>query len=326
MSAFVRFLGRRLLFALLLVFVISPGSLLLAHLAPGDYTSELRRPGVSAETVARERTRLGLDRPLSAQYIAWLGRLVRFDLGTSFRYARPVSELVGERAANTALLAVAALLLATGIGLPLGVVSGSRRGLLSSTIRGVSVVALSLPPLLTSILLALLAARSGRFPIGGMTSLGAANLSGAGRLGDLAWHLVLPAVALALPIAATLERILARSMTETLDEPFILAALARGIPRRRVVWRHALRVAIRPVAGIYGIIVGSLLSGSFAVEIVTSWPGLGQLMYEALISRDVHLVGGCAAIGSLFLACGNLLSDVGLAAADPGLREEMSLW
>ena len=145
---------------------------------------------------------------------------------------------------------------------------------------------------------------------------------GVGRLADLGWHLVLPAVALALPIAATLERLLARSMAETLDEPFILAALARGISRRRVVWRHALRVAVRPVVGVYGIIVGSLLSGSFAVEIVTSWPGLGQLMYEALISRDVHLVAGCAAIGSLFLAFGNLLSDVGLAVADPRLREE----
>ena len=323
MSVFAVFLGRRLLFALLLVFVVSSGSMLLAHLAPGDYTSALNQPGVSAETVARERERLGLDRPLWEQYTAWLGRLVRFDLGTSFRYARPVTELVGEFAANTALLAVAALLLATGIGVPLGVVSGSRRaGLLSSTIRGVSVVGLSLPPLLTSILLALLAARTGWFPIGGMTSLGAADLGGIDRLVDLGWHLVLPAVALALPIAATLERLLARSMSETLDEPFILAALARGISRRRVVWRHALRVAIRPVAGVYGIIVGSLLSGSFAVEIVTSWPGLGQLMYEALISRDVHLVAGCAAIGSLFLASGNLLSDVGLAAADPRLRDE----
>ena len=323
MSAVVLFLGRRLLFALLLVFVVSSGSLLLAHLAPGDYTSALSRPGVSPETVARERERLGLDRPLAEQYVAWLGRLVRFDLGTSFRYDRPVTELVGERAANTALLAAVALLLATGVGLPLGVISGSRRaGLLASTIRGVSIVGLSLPPLLTSILLALLAARTGWFPIGGMTSIGAAELSGAGRLADLSWHLVLPAAALALPIAATLERLLARSMTETLNEPFILAAIARGISRRRVVWRHALRVAIRPVAGIYGIIVGSLLSGSFAVEIVASWPGLGQLMYEALISRDVHLVAGCAAIGSLFLACGNLLSDVGLTVADPRLRDE----
>ena len=323
MTAIAPFLARRLLFALLLVFVVSSGSLLLAHLAPGDYASQLRRPGVSVETVARERERLGLDRPIGEQYVAWLRRLVRLDLGTSFRYARPVTELVGARTANTALLAGAALLLATGLGLPLGVISGSRPpGRLAATIRGASVVGLSLPPLLTSILLALLAARSGWFPIGGMTSVGATDLSAVGRLADLGWHIVLPAVALALPIAATLERLLARSMTETLEEPFILAALARGISRRRVVWRHALRVAIRPVVGVYGIIVGSLLSGSFAVEIVTSWPGLGQLMYEALIARDVHLVAGCAAIGSLFLACGNLLSDVGLALVDPRLRDE----
>lgn len=128
MTAIAPFLARRLLFALLLVFVVSSGSLLLAHLAPGDYASQLRRPGVSVETVARERERLGLDRPIGEQYVAWLRRLVRLDLGTSFRYARPVTELVGARTANTALLAGAALLLATGLGLPLGVISGSRPG------------------------------------------------------------------------------------------------------------------------------------------------------------------------------------------------------
>jgi peptide/nickel transport system permease protein len=323
MSGLARFLVRRLLFALLLVLLVSSASMWLAHLAPGDYTSEMQRPGVSAETVDRERARLGLDRPLAEQYLAWLGGLVRFDLGTSFKYDRPVTEFIGARARNTALLAFVALLLATGVGLPLGVVAGSRStGWLAPTIRGVSVVGLSLPPLLTSILLALLAARTGWFPIGGMTSLRAADLGPLGQLADLAWHLVLPTLALALPIAATLERLLARSMRETLDEPFILAALARGISRRRVIWRHALRVAIRPVASVYGIIVGSLLSGSFAVELVTSWPGLGQLMYEALLARDVQLVAGCAAIGSLFLACGNLLSDAGLVAADPRLRDE----
>jgi peptide/nickel transport system permease protein len=323
MSGVVRFLGRRLLFAVLLVFVVSSEALLLAHLGPSDYASTLNRPGVSSETVARERARLGLDQSLASQYVAWLGRVVRFDLGTSFRYARPVTELVGESAANTALLAGVALLLATGIGVPLGVVSGSgRAGALASTIRGASVVALSLPPLLTSILLALLAARTGWFPVGRMTSAGADGLSSAGRLVDLSWHLVSPAVALALPIAATLERLLTRSMTDALNEPFILAALSRGISRRRVVWRHALRVAIRPVVGIYGIIVGSLLSGSFAVEIVASWPGLGRLMFEALTSRDIYLVAGCAAIGSLFLAFGNLVSDVGLVVADPRLRDD----
>ncbi len=323
MSPFVSFLARRVLFALLLVLVVSSGTMWLAHLAPGDYATQLRGPGVSAETLARERERLGLDRSLAEQYRDWLVGLARFDLGTSYRFARPVKDLVGERAGNTAVLAGTALLIATGVGLPLGVIAGSSSAsVLVSTIRGVSVFGLSLPPLLTSILFALFAARTGWFPIGGMTSVRAVDPSLPARLLDIGWHLVLPSLALALPIAATLERLLARSMRETLDEPFILAALARGIPRRRVVWRHALRVAIRPVAGIYGVIVGSLLSGSFAVEIVTSWPGLGGLMFEALKSRDVQLVAGCAAIGSVFLACGNLMSDLGLAIADPRLREE----
>ena len=321
MSGIGGFLLRRLAFALLLVVLVSSGALLLAHLAPGDYTATLQRPGVSAAALARERTRLGLDQPFGQQYLAWVRGVARLDLGTSFRFQRPVTELVGERAVNTAILAVVALLLATGVGLPLGVVSGSRSGPVAAAIRTASVIALSLPPLLTSILLALFAARSGWLPIGGMSSLGAAQLGAWGRLVDLGWHLVLPALALALPVAATLERLLSRALAETLEEPFILAALARGLPRRRVVWRHALRVAIQPVAGVYGIIIGSLLSGSFAVEIVTAWPGLGELMFSALQARDVYLVAGCAAVGSLFLACGNLLSDVGLVAADPRLRD-----
>jgi peptide/nickel transport system permease protein len=102
----------------------------------------------------------------------------------------------------------------------------------------------------------------------------------------------------------------------------VVAALARGIPRRRVIWRGALRVAIRPVAAIYGLVLAALLSGSFVVEIVTSWPGLGKLMYEALRARDLFLVAGCAAAGSVFLALGSLVSDLALAAADPRLRSE----
>lgn len=323
MSPLALFLARRVGFALLLVLLVSSGSMWLVTLAPGDYATQLRGPGVSAETLARERQRLGLDRSLPEQYGHWLAGLVRLDLGTSLRFGSPVRELVGQRAGNTAVLAATALFVATVIGLPLGVIAGSSSAVgLVSAIRGASVLGMSLPPLLSSILFAFFAARTGWFPIGGMTSLRAVDPGLLARLVDVGWHLVLPALALALPIAATLERLLARSMRETLDEPFIVAALARGVPRRRVVWRHALRVAIRPVAGIYGVIVGGLLSGSFAVELVTSWPGLGRLMFEALMSRDVQLVAGCAAVGSLFLACGNLLSDLGLAAADPRLREE----
>ena len=319
--ATARYVVRRLLFAALLVLVVSSGALWLARLAPGDYASDLFGIGANAETVARTRAQYGLDRPVLAQYGDWLWRAARLDLGTSLLYRRPVASLIGERAANTAILAFAALLVATLVGLPLGVVSGSRgRGLLASAIRVGSILCLSMPPLLTSLGFVFIAARTGWLPIGGMSSMAAAG-PGTGSLGDVAWHLVLPALALALPVAATLERLQSQAMAETMGEPYILGAMARGIPPGRIVWRHAWRASAGPVASIYGFIVGSLLSGSFVVEIVTAWPGLGRLMYDALRARDVYLVAGCAAAGALFLALGSLGSDLALVATNPRLRE-----
>jgi peptide/nickel transport system permease protein len=315
------YLTRRLGFALLLVFVVSSGALLLTRLAPGDITSEQVGTGVSAAALAAERTRLGLDLPLSVQYARWLRRAVTLDFGTSLMYGRPVASLLAERARNTALLALASLVAATLVGLPLGVISGSsRRRSLVALIRAGSLVALSMPSLLTSLVLVLVAARTGWFPTGGMTSLTQGDAAWSARSADVAWHMVLPALALALPIAATLERLQSQSMALTLAEPFVAACAARGVPARRLVWHHALRPAVRPVVAIYGLIFGSLLSGSFVVEIVTAWPGLGRLMFDGLRSRDLYLVAGCAAAGGGFLALGGLLSDLALAAIDPRLR------
>jgi len=315
-----RYLLRRLLLSLLLVVVVSSSALVLTRLAPGDITSEQVGSGASSRDLDLERERLGLRRPFAVQYLEWAGRAVRLDLGTSLMYGRPVSELVIERARNTALLAVVALGLATLVGLPLGVIAGSRQGMTAALIRGGSLLALSLPSLVSSLMLVFLAARTGWFPTGGMTSPEpAAGGWLAGAL-DVARHLVVPGLAIALPLAATLERMQARAVSEILREPFVAAAAARGVPAARVLWRSVLKPALRPVAAIYGLVFGSLLSGSFVVEIVTSWPGLGKLMYDALRSRDLYLVAGCAAAGGVFLAVGALLSDVALAMVDPRLR------
>jgi len=110
-------------------------------------------------------------------------------------------------------------------------------------------------------------------------------------------------------------------MSEVIDEPFVLATFARGVPRSRVVWRDALKAALRPVAAVYGLVVGTLLSGSFAVEVITAWPGLGSLMLQALRTRDVYLVAGCAGAGALFLAFGTLVSDLALGLVDPRASE-----
>ncbi|MGE5245978.1 MAG: ABC transporter permease [Betaproteobacteria bacterium] len=313
----MRYLAKRLVFAAALVFAVSSASLVLARLAPGDYVTTTLGIDARQETAARARARYGLDRSLAAQYREWLAGAIRLDFGRSLLFDAPVGPLVRERALNTALLAVTALLLATLIGLPLGVVTGSRRGgLAPAAIRVCSVVLLSLPPLLTSLLLVFVAARTGWFPVGGMRSVRAAS-----AWSDVGWHLIVPSVALALPIAAMFERLQSQAMSEAAAEPYVLAALARGVPRRRIAWRDALKPALGPVAAIYGLVVGTLLSGSFAVEIVTAWPGLGRLMLDALLARDIYLVAGCAAAGSVFLAAGTLLSDVALAALDPRIAE-----
>ncbi len=310
------FLLRRLVFALLLVFTVSSAALLLARMVPGDYASESLGIDAHRGEVEALRARYGLDRPLSQQYADWLGRAVHLDFGRSLLFDRPVRDVIPERAANTALLAVAALALSTVIGLPLGIVTGSRRGgLLPGVIRAVSIVLLSIPPLLTSLVLVVAAARTGALPLGGMRS------AAGGGAGDVIAHLVVPVIALALPITAMLERLQSDATTAILQQPFVLAALARGVPRRRIIWRDALKAALRPAASVYGLVVGTLLSGSFAVEMVTAWPGLGRLMFEALRARDVYLVAGCAAAGSVFLAVGTFISDAALALVDPRATE-----
>ena len=315
----IAYVLRRALVAALLVFAVTSASLVLTRLAPGDFVSESLGTSASRETIERARERYGLNKSIAQQYRDWLVAAARLDFGYSLQYDRPVRDLIPERAANTAILAVSALLVATVIGLPLGVVSGSSRGgAVPALVRGASIVLLSMPPLLTSLFLVFVAARTGWFPIGGMSS---ADLGGGSTLVDLARHLVVPSAAIALPLAALLERLQAQATSEAIGEPFVLATLARGVPRARVLWRDALKPALRPVASVYGLVVGTLLSGSFAVEVITSWPGLGKLMLDALRARDVFLVAGCAGAGAVFLAFGALVSDVVLGMVDPRARE-----
>lgn len=311
-----RYLLRRLGFALALVFIASSAALLLTRIAPGDFATA---QGVELSEAQRASLRqsLGLDQSFASQYVSWLGGALRFDFGRSLLYSRPVSELVGERALNTAMLATTALLLATLIGIPLGIYSGTSRGIGRAIVTAISTVGISVPPLIGSLVLVFLAARTGWFPVGGMTSMSAADLGWAPWLADIARHLPLPALALAIPLAATLEKLQSESIHASLRERFVAASRARGVTRAQAILRHAWPVSLRPLLGIYGLMIGSLFSGSFAVEVVTSWPGLGRLMFDALKARDLFLVAGCAATGAFFLAAGTLIADLLLAWNDP---------
>ena len=316
-----RFVARRLIFAAVLVIASSSAALLLTRLAPGDVTLELG-PQARPEEIAAARARFDLDRGAVEQWGLWAARAVRLDLGTSFLYSRPVAMLVGRAAANTAILGLTALVVATAVGIAFGIYTGSRRhGMAVAAIRAGSIACISLPPLLTSLLLVFVAARTGWFPLGGMTTAAVADQAWGAWMVDVARHLPLPVLALSLPVAATLERLQSQSMADAMEQPFLTAALARGVAHRDVVLNHAWRVSLRPICAVYGLVIGALLSGSFVVEYVTAWPGLGRLMYEALRARDIYLVAGCAAMGAFLLALGTLAGDLLLAAADPRVRE-----
>jgi peptide/nickel transport system permease protein len=311
--------ARRIVLALLLVWAVASAAFVLTRLAPGDATLA-EDWGQTAEEREAARRRLGLDRPLLAQYGGWLAGAARLDFGESSLYARPVGDLLGERALNTAVLATAALVLAAVLGVGLGIYTATCAGTLGAQVaRAISVLLLSTPPLIGSIVLVLIAARTGWAPVGGITS--GAGASWWGGLADLLAHLPVPALALALPLAATLERVQSQSLSESLAQPFVRATRARGVTAREAVVRHAWPVSLGPVLGLYGLMIGALFSGSFVVEVVTAWPGLGRLMVDALRARDLFLVAGTAAAGAACLAVGTLVGDLVHAAIDPRVRE-----
>jgi peptide/nickel transport system permease protein len=317
------YLLRRLLATIVLVLVVSSAAFVITRVAAVNTIGVEAGLRLDREQVRRRIHELGLDRPILVQWGAWLGGLIRFDLGTSVYYNSPVAPIVAERARNTALLATIAFLSALALGIPPAFITATRPGSFAArAIRATSLLLLSLPSFVSSLALVLVAARTGWLPAGGFAS-STAGASFAEKAIDVAWHLPLPVLALALPLAATFERLQAQALTDALAHPSIRAARARGIPARTIVWRHAGRLAIKPVAGIGGLAFGALLSGSFAVEAVTAWPGLGRLTIDALRYRDLYLVAGCAATGTLVLAFGLLIADLVIAWSDPRVREEL---
>jgi peptide/nickel transport system permease protein len=310
---------RRILLALLLAWAVASAAFVLTRLAPGDATLvDDQLPSAEEREAARQR--LGLDQPLLVQYGRWLRSSLRLDFGHSSYYGRPVGELVRERAINTAILATAALMLAALLGVPGGIYTATRtQGLGVHLVRLASLVLLSTPPLLGALILLLVAARTGWLPVGGMSTMtGGAWWE---RALDLARHLTVPALALALPLAATLERVQAESLGGMLRQPFVDAARARGVSAGDAIRRHAWPLSLGPILALYGLMIGTLFSGSFLVEVVTAWPGLGRLIVDAIRARDLDLVAGTAAAGAAFLALATLAGDLVYAWLDPRIRE-----
>lgn len=317
-----RDLAERLGHAVLVLFGVSLVAFLFMELAPGDYFVRMQvDPRIPPELVEQLKARYGVDRPVHERYLAWAGSVLSGELGYSFKYGAPVAEILGPRLRNTLLLAGASTLLTWLLALPLGALWAAARGRPADRVATASVAALaSVPELVLALGLLALALRVEALPTGGMRSSGWDQLGAAARTADVLRHMLLPVAALVLGGLPTLLRHVRSAVAEQLEQPWVLAVRGQGVPQGRLLFRLVLPAAANPLATLFGLSVAGLLSGSLIVEVVMGWPGLGPLLLEAILARDVHLVLAPVLATTLLLVLGNLLADLLIVAFDPRVR------
>lgn len=316
------YLARRLVGSVLLLVAVIAATFLLIGLAPGDTAVTLAGSGGSdPEYLASLRERLGLNRSVPEQLVSYVGGVLRGDLGFSVVRGRPVRDVLVERLPATLLLVGTAVTLSTLGGVILGVTAAARqRTRTDGVISSGSLVVYSLPVFwLGQLAVGFFAVRLRWLPTGGMTSI-AASPSGLGRLVDLGRHLLLPAAVLGLLLLGLVVRITRTSMIGVLGQDHITAARSRGLPALRVRYRHALRNALRPVLTVVTSQLGAVVSAGVLVETVFSWPGLGRLLLDSVLTRDNPMLVGLLLLSSFTVVIANFAADVSYALLDPRVR------
>ena len=316
-SGMGRYLARRALQSLVLLFFISLTGFTLYHIAPNSPFSESENPEASAEDAERLAEKWGLRDPLPVQYLRWAGNVLRGDLGVSYFSRQPVSQLIMERLPNTLTLAVAALVLGYGIGIPLGVWSGLHRGSLFDRLVLVVTVLLNAAPdwYLGLLALILFGTYLGWLPLGGVATIGAPF-----DLLDRLRHLFLPALILSTGGWLSLSQLLRSETIEVMSQDYVRTARAKGLAGRAVVFGHILRNSLIPViTASAGLLVG-LIGGAVLIEQTFSWPGMGRQTLDAAFKRDFPIMLAMLLIGTTLLLIGRLLADVLYAIVDPRIR------
>jgi peptide/nickel transport system permease protein len=318
----VNYLFRRFVRGVLLLVGISALCFLFTEMAPGSFFDEMRvNPQISPATIAGLRAQYGLDQPLLVRYGRWMKSALHANFGYSIAYNTPVVPLLWRRAKNTLLLTITAMILTWIVSVPLGLWAAARQGgLLDRAITVVSSLLIAVPEVVIGLAFLALAARWRLAPVGGMVSNGIDELSGWERFGDLIAHLKLPVVILVLCESAVIVRHVRASVLEVLGAPYVQAARGLGISKSRLLLRHVLPVAANPAISLFGFSLAGLISGSLLVEVICGWPGLGPLVLDATLSRDLYVVIGGIMLSALFMICGNLIADVMLMASDPRIR------
>ena len=311
---------RRFLQMIPLLFGISALTFILLQMAPGDFLNQMsENPAISPATIDAMRRNFGLDRPWYIQYGLYLENiLLHFDFGESFSRHQPVFTVIREGLNNTLMLAGAAAVVTWGLAIPLGIWAAVRQySWVDKTLSLIAFVWLSVPEILSGLLLLMLAARTGWFPVGGMRSIDYDDFTTLGKARDLVWHLALPALVVGLVPLASRMRQMRGNLLDVLRLDYVTTARSKGLDEGTVIYKHALRNALNPMITLFGYTLGALVSGSFVAEIIFSWPGLGRLTLDAILTQDQYLVMGSVLMASVVLIAGNLIADILLALADP---------
>jgi peptide/nickel transport system permease protein len=302
-----RAIVKRLLIGVLVMWGAASLIFLIVRVAPGDPAAILLGPDAGQQQIDELTARLGLDQPKLTQYVHYLGDVIRFDFGESYRLGRPAMEAVLERLPATAELMLSSTVIAVALGVTLGLLAGARPGRAVDRVVSASTIALqSFPTFWVGIMLILVFALTLRL----LPSAGAGTAA----------HLVLPAVTLALPFAATVARLTRTSVAETIHEPYIQTARSKGLTEPQVLIGHALRNSLIPVVTVVGLHMGGLMGGAVIVENVFAWPGLGSLVVDAVANRDYEVVQAATFLIAAIVMVFNLLADLLYTRLDPRIK------
>lgn len=308
---------KRLISAIPVLLGITLVVFLIMSLIPGDPATAILGSYATPENVERLNRQLGLDRSLPEQYFIWLTNMLQGDFGRSFSLNRPVLDEVLDRFGATLILAGVSLVLCSIFGVMSGVISAARQyGLADKAITLAVLIGISIPSFFLGMMMILLFAIQLRWlPVSGMYSI-----FGGGDLPDLLRHLVMPALALSVVATGVIARLSRSAMLEVLRQDFVRTARAKGVPERRVIWRHALKMAMVSIIPVIGVQAGFVLSGAVYIEMVFQWPGVGRMLVEAILRRDLLLVQGGVVIVAACYVLFNLIVDVAQSLLDPRVK------
>ena len=315
----LRYFLKRLLSSIPLIIGITFISFILINLAPGSPLNEWADPSLSIEDTQKIKTNLGLNDPIIIQYGRWLKEALKGNLGRSYSYSKPVTEMLKERMPATLLLSISSLILILGITLPLGLISGAKKdSFFDNFVLIFSFIGLSIPTFWLGLMLILgFSLRLNILPTSGFMNPQLSDATLWVQIIDISKHLALPLLTIVIGGLASLTRYHRFGIIKILSQDYILAAKARGISKTKLLFIHAFKNASIPIITILGLSLPGLIGGSFVIEYIFSWPGMGQLGISSIFSRDYPVIMGSIVFSSILIILGNLLADIAYTYADP---------